>query len=175
MSTMAMARSRLDRKSTRLNSSHGYISYAVFCLKKKKLERARIALVEAEPQTHHLLLPVVARRRQLLDLLSEHPRGDGGERAGHAGLGHSVAPHTVQSPMTLSPNSSHVSTSAPTTRSLELARPWARTLPSPPWHTKRCLLSAHNFSTSPTSLFFFFNNPAPPEISPFPLPDALPI
>src|SRR2546422_7095801 len=27
-----------DRKSTRLNSSHGYISYAVFCLKKKKQE-----------------------------------------------------------------------------------------------------------------------------------------
>src|SRR2546429_6977712 len=30
----ALARPR-DRKSTRLNSSHGYISYAVFCLKKK--------------------------------------------------------------------------------------------------------------------------------------------
>src|SRR2546422_4197786 len=30
-----------DRKSTRLNSSHGYISYAVFCLKKKKKEGAR--------------------------------------------------------------------------------------------------------------------------------------
>src|SRR2546422_1840098 len=29
---------KLDRKSTRLNSSHGYISYAVFCLKKKKHE-----------------------------------------------------------------------------------------------------------------------------------------
>src|SRR2546422_5209275 len=29
-------RKRTDRKSTRLNSSHGYISYAVFCLKKKK-------------------------------------------------------------------------------------------------------------------------------------------
>src|SRR2546422_3728406 len=29
-------REALDRKSTRLNSSHGYISYAVFCLKKKK-------------------------------------------------------------------------------------------------------------------------------------------
>src|SRR2546422_6647678 len=28
-----------DRKSTRLNSSHGYISYAVFCLKKKKIAR----------------------------------------------------------------------------------------------------------------------------------------
>src|SRR2546429_3341798 len=31
----------IDRKSTRLNSSHGYISYAVFCLKKKKKAQAR--------------------------------------------------------------------------------------------------------------------------------------
>src|SRR2546422_8430374 len=30
-----------DRKSTRLNSSHGYISYAVFCLKKKKKIESR--------------------------------------------------------------------------------------------------------------------------------------
>src|SRR2546429_3943552 len=30
---------RGDRKSTRLNSSHGYISYAVFCLKKKKNQK----------------------------------------------------------------------------------------------------------------------------------------
>src|SRR5256884_9439696 len=29
---------KIDRKSTRLNSSHGYISYAVFCLKKKNLD-----------------------------------------------------------------------------------------------------------------------------------------
>src|SRR2546429_7184355 len=34
--TMTSAEPWLDRKSTRLNSSHGYISYAVFCLKKKK-------------------------------------------------------------------------------------------------------------------------------------------
>src|SRR2546422_6239986 len=34
--TFGVDRTR-DRKSTRLNSSHGYISYAVFCLKKKKL------------------------------------------------------------------------------------------------------------------------------------------
>src|SRR2546429_4021092 len=33
-----------DRKSTRLNSSHGYISYAVFCLKKKK-KRKQMQLV----------------------------------------------------------------------------------------------------------------------------------
>src|SRR2546427_4612877 len=31
----------VDRKSTRLNSSHSQISYAVFCLKKKKAPRAR--------------------------------------------------------------------------------------------------------------------------------------
>src|SRR2546422_3222808 len=33
-----------DRKSTRLNSSHGYISYAVFCLKKKK-KKKKLTLV----------------------------------------------------------------------------------------------------------------------------------
>src|SRR5687768_18303399 len=32
---VASLATELDRKSTRLNSSHGYISYAVFCLKKK--------------------------------------------------------------------------------------------------------------------------------------------
>src|SRR2546422_4313421 len=36
--------SRLDRKSTRLNSSHGYISYAVFCLKKKKKRKLSCAI-----------------------------------------------------------------------------------------------------------------------------------
>src|SRR2546422_4756143 len=34
----------LDRKSTRLNSSHGYISYAVFCLKKKKAEHRYVMI-----------------------------------------------------------------------------------------------------------------------------------
>src|SRR2546427_8012951 len=38
---------RLDRKSTRLNSSHSQISYAVFCLKKKKKhkEKKRIEII----------------------------------------------------------------------------------------------------------------------------------
>src|SRR2546430_8632679 len=36
-----------DRKSTRLNSSHSQISYAVFCLKKKK-ERVHIGIMEPE-------------------------------------------------------------------------------------------------------------------------------
>src|SRR5687768_17946009 len=36
-----------DRKSTRLNSSHGYISYAVFCLKKKNRTTAWLPLLRA--------------------------------------------------------------------------------------------------------------------------------
>src|SRR2546422_4668818 len=38
-----------DRKSTRLNSSHGYISYAVFCLKKKKNEQEVARLITRRP------------------------------------------------------------------------------------------------------------------------------
>src|SRR2546429_5122387 len=38
---LAICSARRDRKSTRLNSSHGYISYAVFCLKKKKNNKLR--------------------------------------------------------------------------------------------------------------------------------------
>src|SRR3989449_4753231 len=37
-----------DRKSTRLNSSHGYISYAVFCLKKKKTYTERLIFSTAQ-------------------------------------------------------------------------------------------------------------------------------
>src|SRR2546430_10144527 len=36
---------RLDRKSTRLNSSHSQISYAVFCLKKKKVNAQLVGLL----------------------------------------------------------------------------------------------------------------------------------
>src|SRR2546422_3096055 len=39
---------KLDRKSTRLNSSHGYISYAVFCLKKKKSNEERLLLLDVD-------------------------------------------------------------------------------------------------------------------------------
>src|SRR2546422_4638931 len=37
-----------DRKSTRLNSSHGYISYAVFCLKKKKKKKKITDIYQSE-------------------------------------------------------------------------------------------------------------------------------
>src|SRR2546428_5563948 len=44
---MTLPLSALDRKSTRLNSSHDQISYAVFCLKKKKKR-----LVDEHPDPH---------------------------------------------------------------------------------------------------------------------------
>src|SRR2546422_4321867 len=47
--TIPLHGGREDRKSTRLNSSHGYISYAVFCLKKKK---ERIELVAQSTYSH---------------------------------------------------------------------------------------------------------------------------
>src|SRR2546429_4771690 len=46
-----------DRKSTRLNSSHGYISYAVFCLKKKKIDT--LSLVHLQYIYHN---PILATR-----------------------------------------------------------------------------------------------------------------
>src|SRR5438874_4763600 len=41
-----------DRKSTRLNSSHVEISYAVFCLKKKKMKQRRCAILSSQHHTH---------------------------------------------------------------------------------------------------------------------------
>src|SRR2546429_3132469 len=77
--------SRTDRKSTRLNSSHGYISYAVFCLKKKKNHKEGIcSLLYTEPLTfteffdyyaligdHRRLYPNVASSSRD----HRHPRG----------------------------------------------------------------------------------------------------
>src|SRR5687768_17758869 len=40
-----------DRKSTRLNSSHGYISYAVFCLKKKKKKKQKKNKIKKNKRT----------------------------------------------------------------------------------------------------------------------------
>src|SRR5216684_6250348 len=43
-----------DRKSTRLNSSHGYISYAVFCLKKKKHKKKNYYLSKKKKKTNYI-------------------------------------------------------------------------------------------------------------------------
>src|SRR6266550_6513473 len=44
-------RARRDRKSTRLNSSHGYISYAVFCLKQKNHLLKHLYYITKERET----------------------------------------------------------------------------------------------------------------------------
>src|SRR5690554_7244801 len=56
-------RSPLDRKSTRLNSSHVRISYAVFCLKKKKTHTH----ADASDQRLHVSTPLVLRLAVSLD------------------------------------------------------------------------------------------------------------
>src|SRR5688572_32542919 len=53
-----------DRKSTRLNSSHSQISYAVFCLKKKsdlsrKMNLCELLAIGCRPQQFHALEPLV--------------------------------------------------------------------------------------------------------------------
>src|SRR4051794_41248494 len=53
----------VDRKSTRLNSSHPSISYAVFCLKKKKVNRAK------QSGLVHITNSVISRERSGLTTL----------------------------------------------------------------------------------------------------------
>src|SRR5712692_11694908 len=47
-------RSRLDRKSTRLNSSHSSISYAVFCLKKKKKKKKQKRMTKKKKKNNKI-------------------------------------------------------------------------------------------------------------------------
>src|ERR1039457_1656224 len=97
----------VDRKSTRLNSSHLVISYAVFCLKKKKKTTQHVT-------THY-------------NLRLEHNCD--------------------------APRCGELKSAMCTRIAVELFR---------------CLILSLYF-------FFFFNDPAPTEISPLPLHDALPI
>src|SRR5256886_5178904 len=53
---LAAAGATLDRKSTRLNSSHSQISYAVFCLKKKKNKNTQM-LTEKQHKNPFISLP----------------------------------------------------------------------------------------------------------------------
>src|SRR2546430_8120551 len=56
-STSRRRRSEVDRKSTRLNSSHSQISYAVFCLKKKKINTSTLAQTHRYSHPRHPLPP----------------------------------------------------------------------------------------------------------------------
>src|SRR2546421_4357230 len=71
-----------DRKSTRLNSSHDQISYAVFCLKKKKKHK-REMLSQKENDPEITLLP---QRTHPLDLDNNQRRPRPRARDGHVGV-----------------------------------------------------------------------------------------
>src|SRR5688572_32533390 len=49
----------IDRKSTRLNSSHSQISYAVFCLKKKKTKKKTLSLILSYSLTYQNLFLII--------------------------------------------------------------------------------------------------------------------
>src|SRR2546422_2840885 len=53
--------SKRDRKSTRLNSSHGYISYAVFCLKKKK--------TRVRNNNYYSMYTIFSQKKKLITLM----------------------------------------------------------------------------------------------------------
>src|SRR5256885_8724420 len=57
-----------DRKSTRLNSSHLVISYAVFCLKKKNQPKVKTILPNKIPRA----IEVLSRRPQLQQIMTPH-------------------------------------------------------------------------------------------------------
>src|SRR2546422_2100002 len=58
-------RATVDRKSTRLNSSHGYISYAVFCLKKKKHDEEQKTQRNTHRQTSTALRTAPSTRKSV--------------------------------------------------------------------------------------------------------------
>src|SRR5438105_10780167 len=64
------SRGRPDRKSTRLNSSHEWISYAVFCLKKKKKKKATVS-EKLFTYYYHQLLEYYVSVRLFARVLSE--------------------------------------------------------------------------------------------------------
>src|SRR2546430_13098285 len=72
--TKVLVRARIDRKSTRLNSSHSQISYAVFCLKKKNHDQSHShrAMLQPHHQKHHHRPPPHDTTQYLPKLPSRH-------------------------------------------------------------------------------------------------------
>src|SRR5258708_15206715 len=70
VSSSTLSSARTDRKSTRLNSSHQIISYAVFCLKKKKKKRK--IHVELIKQLDHVDYRTKRAMRALVAVQSRH-------------------------------------------------------------------------------------------------------
>src|SRR2546430_12336908 len=70
-----LSRKTIDRKSTRLNSSHSQISYAVFCLKKKTSCRAHYTSIHSSRTTSRprSLEPLIERPYSTRPVSLQHP------------------------------------------------------------------------------------------------------
>src|SRR3989440_272906 len=164
-----------DRKSTRLNSSHDQISYAVFCLKKKKTEMAdgntrntswtdflsvylQIGMRHPDQDERHSYLHATSISLRVVRIVRQ--RLTGVRRIVYCACVRTVMCEamdffTFACPLS-DPHSSIFSGRDVTFRTLLFSS---------------LSLMQRNVVFS----FFFFNNPAPPEIYPLPLPDPLPI
>src|SRR5256884_269570 len=164
-----------DRKSTRLNSSHGYISYAVFCLKKKKtiwilwrlplLRTIRYLLLL--PSRHHPLIlyssSVVSRPSH-----TAFAAADVSRHLHHIVL-HMPAMHTIE--VTVGIRTIVTLVAANLDRHVEHIDV---EIAEVDLANERVVSRAQNVAALGL-FFFFFNIPPPPEISPLPLHAALPL
>src|SRR5437764_772185 len=167
--------SRRDRKSTRLNSSHRCISYAVFCLKKKKENESSGRPRERTPTRPVPRLDISNTQR----IIDRHPPGPP-PRSDADGLGY-VETTTVV--MSADPGVAAGISALTCTHSLLAAAGVNGTNGD---HTAlaaragrlagvRCYCSPHQPGDRSLWVFFFFNVPATTEIYTLSLHDALPI
>src|SRR5256886_629536 len=148
-----------DRKSTRLNSSHSQISYAVFCLKKKnKPDRLKDRTQVAQPGQTRVLVPLGADRTDP-------------DWIAHQALGPRVvlvAARPIEAKL-IGQRNLVLEVTIEVTPPLGIEQLW---MTRPSFELVNYRLR-HQMEVA--YLFFFFNHPAPPDFYPFPPHDALPI
>src|SRR5256884_545048 len=164
-----------DRKSTRLNSSHGYISYAVFCLKKKKdnrsLNRTRPSSASWESLCRELRRAARPTPVAAVHLIRQTSRARNEHHTQHA------APAASQSRQAVTMASQQARARSEVSQHARQAPVKRRRCAPNVWPALAYEIAFATASWLPTRelLFFFFNYPAPPEISSFPLPAPFPI
>src|SRR2546430_78041 len=165
----------IDRKSTRLNSSHSQISYAVFCLKKKKKKQSTSARWPFPPE------PRVSRTLETAGNCQNLQGSANFQRPGSVfyfefkscvcGTAYVIV-HRIGS--SWSPDISQTTTFHLITRAEYSMCAMLSTFSHPEYPIFAASTVVLRLSPS-NPFFFFFNYTAPPEISPLPLRAALPI
>src|SRR3989440_530619 len=167
--------SRGDRKSTRLNSSHDQISYAVFCLKKKKRTEPGGSAMKSHAliptQIYRFVAELCSRKRLAQPCL--HCEGQS--------IAHVTTPQRYVDTTSHDRLMSIISISH-SHSTFDMHYLFAR---FSQYHTRiivifftyclRLLLFFPSLFLPYFFFFFFLNNTAPPEFYPFPLPAAFPI